>query len=187
MEFLENLDPVLKTYWYIAIISSIVFIIQTIFTFIGSDATDGIEADFDGDFNGSDQPFQLFSFRNLINFLLGFSWTGISCYTLVSNQYLLMFISFLIGVVFVYLFYFLIKKIQNFSEDNTFQIRDSIGLSAEVYLNIPAEKSGKGKVLISIKGSFRELEAITPFEQLPTGKIVLVTDVDNNILVVKSI
>ena len=37
-------------------------------TFVGADASDGLDADFDGDLGGSDTPFQLFSFRNLIQF-----------------------------------------------------------------------------------------------------------------------
>ena len=70
MEILENLDPILKTFWYVAIPTSIIFILQTVMTFVGADATDGLEADFDGDLSGGDAPFQLFSLRNLINFLL---------------------------------------------------------------------------------------------------------------------
>ena len=68
MEILENLEPLLKSFWFVAIPASLIFIIQTFMTFVGADASDGIDADFDGDFNGSDAPFQLFSLRNLINF-----------------------------------------------------------------------------------------------------------------------
>jgi len=66
MEILENLDTLLKTFWFVAIPTSLVFIIQTVMTFLGSEASDGIEADFDGDLNGADAPFQLFSLRNLV-------------------------------------------------------------------------------------------------------------------------
>ena len=104
MEILENLDPLLKMFWYVAIPTSLIFIIQTIMTFVGADATDGIDADFDGDFDGSDAPFQLFSLRNLINFLLGFSWTGISFYFLIPNKFLLVLLSLAIGILFIYLF-----------------------------------------------------------------------------------
>jgi len=75
MEFLNGLDPFLQVLWYIAIPVSLIFVIQSIMTFIG---IDGLEADFDGSFDGAQAPFQLFSFRNLINFLLGFSWAGIT-------------------------------------------------------------------------------------------------------------
>ena len=42
------------------------------------DSGDGLEADFDGDMDGGDEAFQLFSFRNLVNFLLGFVITSYS-------------------------------------------------------------------------------------------------------------
>ena len=76
MEILENLDPLLKTFWYIAIPASLIFVVQTIMTFIGADATDGIEADFNGDFDGADAPFQLFSLRNLPSDRTVFSRSG---------------------------------------------------------------------------------------------------------------
>ena len=41
-------------------------------TFVGANASDGLTADFDGDFSDADAPFQLFSLRNLINFFIGF-------------------------------------------------------------------------------------------------------------------
>ena len=77
MEFLDGLEPLLKTYWYIALPTSLIFIIQTLMTFIGVDASDGIEADFDGDLDGAEGPMQYLSLRNLINFLLGFDSMGI--------------------------------------------------------------------------------------------------------------
>ena len=49
MEILEGLDSLLKTFWFVAIPSSLIFIIQTILTFTGADTADGIDADFDGD------------------------------------------------------------------------------------------------------------------------------------------
>ena len=86
LEVFNNLDTLLKGFWMVAIPTSVIFIIQMTLTFIGSDASDGTSADFDGDLDGGDTPFQLFSFRNLMNFLLGFSWTGISFYKIINNH-----------------------------------------------------------------------------------------------------
>lgn len=49
MEFLSEADVLLKTFWYIALGVSIVFLIQTVMTFAGMDGADGVDADFDGD------------------------------------------------------------------------------------------------------------------------------------------
>lgn len=188
MEYFENLDVLLKTFWFIALPSSAIFIIQTILTFIGLDSGDGTEVDFDGDFDGSDTPFQLFSLRNLINFLLGFSWTGISFYELIQNEFLLISIATFVGLLFVYLFFLIIQQVLKLAENNTFKIESTLNQIGEVYLNIPENKSGKGKILISIKGSTHELEAITTQEKIPSNSLVKVTGIESgNLLIVEKI
>lgn len=189
MNFLNDLEPLLRTFWYIAIPVSIIFLVQTILTFVGSmDASDGISADFDSDLDGAHAPFQLFSLRNLINFLLGFSWTGISFYQVFTNPAILIALSLLIGILFVYSFFLVIRQILKLSEDNSFRIADCLHKNAEVYLNIPAGRAGKGRVLISVKGSVHELSAISEEGYIPTGALVKVTGIDNNnILIVKPI
>jgi membrane protein implicated in regulation of membrane protease activity len=188
MEILENLDTLLKTFWFVAIPTSLIFIIQTIMTFVGADSSDGIEADFDGDLSGSDAPFQLFSLRNLINFLLGFSWTGISFYTTILNKPLLIILSLVIGVLFVYLFFVIIRQVQKLAEDNSFKIANTLNKTAEVYLTIPENKKGKGKIMISVNGAFHELEAMTENDKIQSGSVVKVVKIENNnILIVETI
>jgi len=188
IEYFENLDPILKTFWFAAIPASIIFIIQTIMTFMGADASDGVNADFDSDLQGTDAPLQLFSFRNLINFLLGFSWTGISFYNSIHNVVLLILVSLAAGLLFVFLFFFIIKQLQKLAEDNSFKMSDAINKTAEVYLSIPANRTGKGKVLISVKGSVRELDAMTEKERIETGSVVTVKKIENdNILFVEKV
>lgn len=187
MEILENLEPLLRTFWLVAIPSSVIFIIQTILTFVGGDASDGLEADFDGDLSGTETPFQLFSLRNLINFLLGFSWTGISFYETISNSLLLIFISLVVGILFVYLFFIIIRQVQKLAEDNSFKITDTLHKTADVYLTIPENKSGKGKIMISVKGAFHELDAMTENEKIPSGKVVKVIRIEDRILIVETL
>lgn len=188
MEIFENLDILLKTFWFIAIPASLIFIIQTIMTFMGTDSSDGIQADFDGDLSGADAPFQLFSLRNLINFLLGFSWTGISFYTTISNKPLLIFLSLVVGVLFVYLFFLIIRQVQKLAEDNSFKITNTLNKTAEVYLTIPENKKGKGKVMISVNGAYHELEAMTENDRIQSGAVVRVVRIESgNILIVETI
>jgi len=180
MEILDNLAPLLRTFWFIAIPSSLIFFIQTISTFIGADATDGLGADFDSNLDGTDEPFQLFSFRNLINFLLGFSWAGISFYGIVSSPMLLIVLSLVIGIAFVGVFFMIIQQIRKLAEDNSFKLINTIDRTAEVYLTIPAAKTGTGKIMISVGGSVHVLDAITEYERIETGSVVKVTQVGNN-------
>lgn len=185
MELLETLDPLLKTFWYIAIPTTLIFAIQAIMTFLGVDSSDGLQADFDGDLDGGDTAFQLFSFRNLINFLLGFSWTGISFFNTISNPILLIVISVLVGCLFVFLFFIIIKQVQKLEENNSFKIQNTLNKSAEVYLSIPENKTGKGKIMISINGAFHELEAMTEHpEKINSGSTVKVVKIENNNIII---
>lgn len=184
----ENLDPLLRIFWFVALPTSLIFVIQTIMTFIGVDATDGLDADFDGDLNHADTPFQLFSLRNLINFLLGFSWGGISFFTTIENKPLLIGVAVAIGAAFVYIFFIIIRQIQKLSEDNSFNIANAVNKTAEVYLTIPERKTGKGKVMVSVKGAFHELDAMTEYDKIPSHTMVrIVRVVSGNVLIVETL
>lgn len=185
-EFFANMDSAQQIYWYIAIGVSIVFIIQTVMTFIGADNdTTGLDADFDGNLDGVDTPFQLFSLRNLINFLLGLGWTGVAFYGTIENKIILGIVATVVGLAFVGLFFLVMRALMKFAEDNSFKIEQTLGKTGDVYTTIPANKNGKGKVFISIKGSTHELNAITDNgESLLVGTLVKVVDVTDNILTV---
>lgn len=183
MEFFTGLEPLLKTFWVIAIPTSIIFLIQATMTFAGMDATDGISADFDSDLDHADAPFQLFTLRNLINFLLGFSWTGISLYNTIDSTAMLLFVSFIVGGIFVVAFFFIITQVQRLAENNSFRIENALNQIGTVYLTIPERKTGKGKVQVSIKGSFHELDAVTEDERIESSAMVRITKIESNSLV----
>lgn len=190
MDFLENYDSLLKAFWYIAIPVSIFFGLQTITTFIGlSGGETDVDVEISSDGNDAgDLPFEIFTLRNLINFLLGFSWTGISFYEKFENKTVLIVVSLAVGIAFVTVFFFLIKQILKLSENNSFKIENTVDKTADVYLTIPENKTGKGKVQISVNGSFHELDAMTlnP-EKLPSGSVVKVIAVESNILIVEKL
>ncbi|WP_029901988.1 NfeD family protein [Prevotella sp. 10(H)] len=184
-EFFSSMDAAQQFYWYVAIGASVIFIIQTIMTFIGADSDTGVDADFDGNLDGGDSPFQLFSLRNLVCFLLGFGWTGAAMYGSFDSKILLGVVALLVGCLFVFLFFMVMRTLMKLSEDNSFKIEDTIGKTADVYMNIPAEKKGKGKIFISVKGSTHELPAITnSTEPIKSGALVKVEALEGGILLV---
>ena len=183
-EFFLNMDIALQVYWYIAIGASVFFILQTIVTFVGGGGGD-MDIDVDTDAGHTDSPFHFFSLRNLVSFLLGFGWTGVSLYRSIGSQWVLLFVSILVGMLFIAMFFFIIKTLLKLSEDNTFKIEDTLGKTGDVYIQIPAGRSGKGKILISVKGSTHELSAITEDnELLKVGIIVKVVKVEDKTLLV---
>lgn len=157
----SNLDIWMQAYWGCAIVSTVFFIIQMALTLIGMDSTD-MDVDFDGpdtmDLGGG---LSLFSIRNLVNFFCGAGWAGVCLNNAISNRYVLLLISLAIGVAFVYLFFLMKKQTKKLEHNGAFNIADCVGNIATVYLRIPAQRSGQGKVQVSINGSVQEIEAIT--------------------------
>lgn len=186
-QLFAGMDTLLQGFWWVALISSLIFVIQMIMTFAGGGHTDGLSADFDGDLSHAEAPFQMFTLRNLINFMLGFGWTGIAFYHSVDSKSLLILLAVIIGIVFVAIFFLIIRQILKLTEDNTFNIQYLLHKTGEVYLFVPAHMAGKGKVQISYKGSMHELDAMTEGVQLPSGSIVVVDRIEKNMLIVNRI
>ena len=188
LDLLNNLDPLEQGFWYVALITSALFIVQTLLTFIGGHSTDALNSDFDGHVDLADAPFQLFSLRNLINFLLGFGWTGVAFYDALANKAILVGLATFVGIIFIFLFFLLISQILKLTEDNTFNIENLKGKTGEVYINIPPEKMGKGKILIALNGATHELDAMTLSHQMiPSSTMVQVTSIENKLLLVTKI
>jgi len=192
-EWFNQLDPAIRPYWIVAIIASLVFLIQMVMTFIGIGDADGGDVDFDmeGDADGgtldAGGTLQLFSVRNIINFLLGAGWGGVCFSSTISNTLLLVIAALLTGCIFVTVFAFIYKQMRHLEHDGAFKIDDCIGHVADVYLRIPAGRKGEGKIQYSFQGSVQELPAVTDGEQIPSGTKVRVVEIigDHTLLVEK--
>lgn len=194
-EWFNALTPYLKVYWVIALITSFVFIIQMILTFIGIGDADA-DADFGGDTGFSDGntldvggAMQLFTIRNFINFLLGLGWGGVCLASAISNPLLLSLVAFVIGCLFVYVFLVLYKQMFRLEKNGAYHIKDCVGQTVDVYLTIPAQRGGMGKIQVSFNGSVQELAALTNSEQpIRSGQKVRVVElIDNTTVLVEKI
>ena len=169
-DFLGSMDTTLRFFWIIAGIASLIFIIQTILVFIGIggdtdfDEVTSAESVDDAGFGG------VFSFRNLINFLLGYGWSGVVFYERITSALWLHVVCIGIGLLFVAAFVIMFRQMMRLAHDGTFKTEECVGQIADVYLRIPAERAGHGKVQFSVKGTVHELDAVTDGkEMLPTG------------------
>ena len=191
-EWWTSLDLFMKILWCIAIASSLIFIIETVLTFIGADVEMDMDTDFDvpdGGFEG-DPSMNLYTFRNLVNFLLGMSWTAILLQEQIASKALLMIIAFAVGVLLVFAVMMMFKGLSKMQQSGNIDVyKSAIGCNGKVYLTVPAERKGTGKVQININNSVREYDALTDSEDdLKTGTSIKVTEVlDTNTLLVEEI
>lgn len=190
----NQLDPMLKMYWGIAIFASIVVLVQMAMSFIGMGDVDTGDADvdFDADTDASADSMDhagamhLISIRNVFYFLLGFGWTGISLWNTIPNRVVLGIVAALVGCLFVGIFLLLFRQMMKLQSNGAFDINDSVGKVCDVYLRIPSNNQGMGKVQISFNGSVQELDARTKGEQIPSGsKVRVLRVVDKKVLEVE--
>lgn len=191
-EWWTSLDLFMKILWCIAIASSLIFIIETVLTFIGADVEMDMDTDFDiadGGFEG-DPSMNLYTFRNLVNFLLGMSWTAILLNEQMKSKALLMLIAFAVGSAIVFAVMMMFKGLSKMQQSGNINVFESaVGCSGKVYLTVPGERKGQGKVQININNSVREYDALTDSEDdLKTGTSIKVTEVlDASTLLVEEI
>lgn len=170
-----SLDPSMKVLWAITLTSSLIFVIQSVLTFLGI----GADADFDLDAaDGDVDGMGLLTFRNLVNFCLGFGWSAVLLKDEIASTAVLIVVSVIIGVVLVALVMMLFKWLGGMQESGNIDIRKSaVGCEGKVYLTIPAERTGAGKVQITINNAVREYEALTDGAEIPTGREIKVVEV----------
>jgi len=166
-EFFEGMDVFLKTLWIMAAIASPILVFQMISTFMGMDATDGVDVEIDGDVGdfeaddaegeGGHSSFQLWTLRNYITFITVFAWTGIVCKDNgLSNGWSTAWAT-LLAVAMVFIVTAMFYGMSKLQADNTPKLKSAIGKVAVVYIRIP--ENGAGKITVSIGGSTREVSA----------------------------
>ena len=187
IEWWNTLSTMMKILWAITLTASLIFVIQSVLTFIGA----GGDTDFDTDASGLDAPDTpdgdgsdtgqgLLTFRNFVNFFLGFGWSAVLLGRSIASKGLLLLISVLVGVAFVALVMWLFKWLYSMQQTGNINVyKSAVGCTGTVYLPIPAERGGEGKVQITIQGAVREYNALTEGDTLATGTPITVVEVIN--------
>lgn len=174
-----------KVYWLVAGISSVIFIVLLILTFIGGEVDDlgDVDTEIEGD---SGIGFQFLSFKNLMGFFTIFGWSGIACLDAGYSTGLTIVISVVCGLIMMFAMAALFYALAKLTSDGSLKMKNALNSIGEVYLTIGANRSRIGKVQVNVQGGLRELEALTDENKdLVQGDIITVTAVtDNGILIV---
>ena len=177
-----SLSTAMQVLWAITLSASLIFVIQTVMTFLGLGDHD---ADFDldtsdGSFD-ADPSMNLLTFRNLVNFCLGFGWTAVLMHEKIQSNALLIIVSVIVGILLVTVVMWIFKWLSGMQQTGNIDVHKSaVGCEGKVYLTIPGKRKGEGKVQITINNAVREYDAVTDGETIPTGKAIKVTEVIND-------
>lgn len=177
-----------QIFWAIALFFSLLFVIQTVLSFIAGDGDEAF-GDADAAVDGDDGiGYGVFTIKNFIAFFTVFGWTGIAMIRGGNNKLLTIAAALVAGILVVAIMAFLFRAMSKLKHSGTMDISNAVGKTAETYLIIPAGRKGFGKIHIHLQGSIKELQAITDdLTDIPTGRIVQVRSVINgNLLLVSA-
>lgn len=183
----EALSGIEKVYWCFALPFTLLMILQLVFSFAAADSD--VEMDHDADGSHHDAhggSMQIFTVKNFIAFFAVMGWIGIACIRGGLSNVPVIAISFVAGTGAMLLMAWLFFRISKLTDSGTLLLQNAIGAIGEVYLTIPALKSGRGKVMVKVQGAVRELDAVTDeSEPIKTGATIRVTGVlDQDIVIV---
>lgn len=184
-----------QVFWTIAIVFSVLFVLQLVSSIIGIDFDTDVDVDFDADFDagveghfGIDPSFTLFSVRSIIAFFTFFGWVGVITLSNGMDIRLAILISFVSGIIALFFVAFLLYQLVNLAEEGTIDIEDALGKYGKVYIPIPANRNGTGKVSVEFGGRLMELDAVTDGDILPTETMIYVFKIlEDNVLLVGEI
>ena len=177
-----SLSTAMQILWALTLSASLIFVIQTVMTFLGLGDHD---ADFDMDTSDgsfdADPSMNLLTFRNLVNFCLGFGWTAVLMHEKIESNALLIIVSVIVGILLVAIVMWIFKWLSEMQQTGNIDVHKSaVGCEGKVYLTIPGERKGEGKVQITINNAVREYDAVTDGETIKTGTAIKVTEVIND-------
>lgn len=177
-----SLSTAMQVLWAVTLSASLIFVIQTVMTFLGLGDHD---ADFDMDTSDgsfdADPSMNLLTFRNLVNFCLGFGWTAVLMHEKIESNALLIIVSVIVGILLVAIVMWIFKWLSEMQQTGNIDVHKSaVGCEGKVYLTIPGERKGEGKVQITINNAVREYDAVTDGETIKTGTAIKVAEVIND-------
>jgi hypothetical protein len=182
----DGLTAIYKTFWAASIISSLIFVVMIILSIAGGDSdgdTDG-GGDMDG---GAGMMSYILSFKTVLAFLLGASWTGLSALYQGMSLFAIALISILAGVLMMALMAFLLSLFVKLQHDSTLDMGNTVGAQGVAYVTIPANGGKGGQVEILVNNSYKTFDAITDeAEPIATEEPIIVTELlEENVLLVR--
>jgi len=188
-EWWQPLHNAEKVFWAIALIFSVLFLIQFVLSIIGLDFDTDADLDIGTDMSLStdiDPGFSVFSVRGIIAFFTFFGWTGVLVLNSGGATWLALTLAFAAGTTAMLMVAYMMYQLYKLGETGTFNLKKTILKNGEVYIPIPANKNGQGKIHMKISGAIKELDAVTDGDAIPTGTMIKVIEVlNNNILLVE--
>jgi len=152
--------------------------------------TDAFDGDGDvSDPHGSTSMFGVLSLKTVIAAVTFFGIAGMAAESGGVSLPGQLTIAIVAGLGALYGVYYLMRAVYRLAQSGNLRITNAIGRTATVYIPIPADNEGQGKVQVKIQDRLEEYPAITSVgEKLSTGaKVVVVSVISGNTLEVEPV
>lgn len=154
-----------------AALGGVVLVLQLVLGVVGGDLADH-------DAHGHlDDGMDLMSVRSLSAATAFFGVAGAGALTSGWPLILALGVAIVSGFAAMVSVAYLMRMMRRFESDGSEKIESALGQTATVYLRIPGERAGAGKVHVPMQGRTVEFQAVTPGGELPSGSIVVVRDI----------
>lgn len=149
---------------------------------------DGLHTDHDGgDLGQNDQAvhhdstwwFGIISFRTVVAALTFFGLAGMTACESHASAPMALLIAVAAGAAAMFAVYRIMQFLYRLQADGNVRIQRSVGQHGDIYLRVPGERSGVGKIQFSLQNRTMEYLAVTDGPELPTGAKVVVVSVVN--------
>ena len=122
--------------------------------------------------------FKLLTFRTIVAALLFFGLAGVAASARVTQGPLLpLAIAVAAGGAAMVTVAWVMQTLAKLQSDGSVRIERAVGAPAKVYLTIPGQRGGAGKVHVKVQNRLMEYQAVTAQRELPTGADVVVLGV----------
>ena len=176
-----------QVYFWIGVVSTVFLLVQIVllcFSAFGGD----VDLDGDGILDGDPDPgVSLFTVKGLTAFFVIGGWAGLLVCTLVSDSlaWLSVIVAFVAGLLAMIAVAFIIRAIMKLQCSGNLVPEKLVGQTATVYVSVPAERTGRGKITMEAQGRFTEFDAVTDErEKLPVDTAVEIVAVENECMVI---
>jgi membrane protein implicated in regulation of membrane protease activity len=154
----------------------------------GADAMDGMDAAEAADAGEAmDSSASVFTFRSILAFFGGFGWSGVLAIELGLSAGASFLVSIPVGVFFMLLTYGVLLFLLTMSASGSLDYKNAIGETGEVYISIPPNREGAGKVRVQVQGRLKTISAYNASDQEAEthSRVRVVDQIDSSTLLVK--
>jgi hypothetical protein len=174
----------------IAVPASVVMIIQSLLLFFGIGFSHDTGYDgHDTDTHDGSDGLNLITVRGMVAFFSVGGWTGLVLINSTLPEYAIILIAFAAGTLSLIGIAMLFKLSMKLQDKGNLDIGNAINKTGKVYIPIPPNETGQGKITILVQERLIEIQAMTRGSRvLKTGEIVTVSGlVDDETVMVESL